>query len=772
MAADGSVVIEILGDAKDITAKLKGIAGGAVKTLTAAITTAGTALAGVSAAAIKVGSGFEESMSQVAATMGLSVEEIQNGSEAFTTLQNAAKEAGATTAFSASEAASALNYLALAGYDAATSAEVLPTVLNLAAAGGMDLAYASDLATDAMAALGIEASSANLEQFGDQLAAAASNANASVSQLGEAILVVGGTAKSLAGGTTELNTALGVLANRGIKGAEGGTALRNIILSLSAPTDKAAAALEDLGVAVYDAEGNMRPLNDVFQDLSASMEGMTEGDKTNVLNDIFNKVDLKSAQALLAGTGEEFDALAEAIENSQGAMEDMASVQLDNLSGDITILKSGLEGLGIALYETMQVNARDAVQSITGAVGAISDALSSGGLSAAIEVAGQQIAGFATAIAGQAPKIISAGTSLIQSLLKGIRDNLPALASSAVDVVSSLASGILELAPDILETGLEIITTLALGIADALPELVPVAVEAILQLVETLTDPGTLSSLTDAAIAIIMGLATGLISALPILIEKAPIIVGNMVTALIENAPKMYDAAVELIIKLADGLLTEFVNVAAKVGGWAYDNIVAPIIAKAADFAEAGKQLIQGLWNGINNMAGWIAEKIRGFGEGVLGSLKSFFGIESPSKLMRDEVGKYIGEGVAEGIADSTPDAVKSAEDMASDVSDALKKSVLDGVDISGISAKLKNAVEMESANLSAKLTISSNAPAEARAARDRGNAAQNAAANAAYNSRDEGDAVINIDGKEFYRATLSSLRTVEDENPRTLDDT
>ncbi|MEI3506556.1 MAG: phage tail tape measure protein [Anaerotignum faecicola] len=174
-------------------------------------------------------------MSQVAATVGMSVSEIHNGSEAYETLATAAKNAGATTKFTATQAAEALNYLALAGYDAGTSAEVLPSVLNLAAAGGLDLAYASDLTTDAMAALGIEASADNLTQFGDQMARASSKANYSVAQLGEAILTVGGTAKNLAGGTVELNTALGVLANRGIKGAEGGTALRNMILSLSAP---------------------------------------------------------------------------------------------------------------------------------------------------------------------------------------------------------------------------------------------------------------------------------------------------------------------------------------------------------------------------------------------------------------------------------------------------------------------------------------------------------------------------------------------------------
>lgn len=205
MANDGSVIIDIEGDSSKFKSALSGlgsIASTALKGVTTAVAAVTTAVAGVATAAVKVGSSFESSMSQVAATMGLTVEDIRNGSEEFELLSQAAKDAGATTAFSASEAADALNYLALAGYDAATSADVLPSVLNLAAAGGLDLAYASDLATDAMAALGIEASSANLTEFGDKMAKTASKANTSVGQLGEAILTVGGTAKSLAGGTT------------------------------------------------------------------------------------------------------------------------------------------------------------------------------------------------------------------------------------------------------------------------------------------------------------------------------------------------------------------------------------------------------------------------------------------------------------------------------------------------------------------------------------------------------------------------------------------
>ena len=167
-------------------------------------------LAGIGTASVATAANFEKSMSQVAATMGMTAEEINNGSESYKKLEQAALDMGATTQFSASEASEALNYLALAGYDVDKSVSTLPTVLNLAASGGLELGYASDVMTDAMSALSLETSQA--EGFVDQLAKTSQKSNTSVAQLGEAILTVGGTAKVLAGGTTEMNTALGILA--------------------------------------------------------------------------------------------------------------------------------------------------------------------------------------------------------------------------------------------------------------------------------------------------------------------------------------------------------------------------------------------------------------------------------------------------------------------------------------------------------------------------------------------------------------------------------
>ncbi len=316
--------------------------------------------------AVKTTADFDSSMSQVQATMGITKDSMSdlNGASVNTmnALRDLAKQMGAETAFSASECADAMNYLALAGYDTQEIYDTLPTVLNLAAAGDIDLASASDMVTDAMSALGMETSEA--DTMVDQMAKTASLTNTSVAQLGDGILTIGATARTVKGGTAELNTALGILANNGIKSAEGGTHLRNVILSLQNPTDKAAAQMEALGISVYDSEGNMRSLNDILGDLNTSMEGMTAQEKSNIIGQIFNKTDLSAVNALLANTGDAWDSLQQSIADSSGAAQQMADTQLDNLSGQLTLLKSALEGLAISFGEILMPAVRTAVEKV------------------------------------------------------------------------------------------------------------------------------------------------------------------------------------------------------------------------------------------------------------------------------------------------------------------------------------------------------------------------------------------------------------------------
>lgn len=357
---------------------------------------------------VETGKSFEASMSQVTATMGLTT-----ASEEYEVLSAAAKEMGATTKYSATQAGEALNYLALAGYSAENSVKALPTVLNVAAAGGIDLAYASDMITDSMSALGLEMS--DLTGFSDKLAKTSQKSNTSVAQLGEAILTVGGTAKSLAGGVDELNTMLGLIADNGIKGAEGGTALRNIILSLSAPTDTAAAAMDNLktstgeAFSAFDENGNLRDLADIFKDLD---DALPKENRTQVLSEIFNKVDLKAVNALLGTTSTRFDELRGYIEDCDGAAAQMAETMSDNLEGDMQILNSSLEAVGVSTYEKFSGPMREAVQEITGIFDELNEKIN-GELGDKLETLAEKLGGIAVQAAEFAvdegiPKLIDA----------------------------------------------------------------------------------------------------------------------------------------------------------------------------------------------------------------------------------------------------------------------------------------------------------------------------------------------------------------------------
>lgn len=321
------------------------------------------ATATVGGISIKTAASFDSSMRKVAATMGITAKEIEQGSEDFKILEDVAQKCGETTKYSASEAAEGLNYLALAGYDARKSAEVLPKVLNLAAAGDLELATASDMVTDAMAALNMETK--DLDKYINEMAKTSQKSNTNVAQLGEATLTVAGTAKLANMSLETMNAELGILANNGIKGAEGGTHLRNIILSLTSPTDVAAGALKKLGINVADNKGNIRDLNDIMSDFNKKLDGMSDEKKTNIISSIFNKTDISAVNALIKGSGEEFTNLKNEITNCGNASQDMADVMNSSFEGELTLLKSQLESNAIAIGKKLMPTAKDAVKVIS-----------------------------------------------------------------------------------------------------------------------------------------------------------------------------------------------------------------------------------------------------------------------------------------------------------------------------------------------------------------------------------------------------------------------
>lgn len=329
---------------------------------------------------LEAGSNFEEAMSQVAATMGIVADE---NNEDFKLLSDAAKQYGASTKFSATEASEALNYMALAGYDAKTSVSALPVVLNLAAAGNMDLASASDMVTDSLSMMGKGVDYA--QQLTDEMAKTSQKSNTSVSQLGEAYKLCGASAAELKGGTAELNTLLGAFANVGYKGSEGGTHLRNVLMALKGSTATSAKGMQELGVSAYDSNGNLRDMTEVIKDMKGKLTGLTDAQLNEKLTAIFNTTDIEPFKALLTQVGDTTDNLRNDIENCSNACEDMAETMSNNLKGKITSFKSALEGVEITIYELiLKKPATWVVEQATQMLGAINAFV--GGLKGKTEV--------------------------------------------------------------------------------------------------------------------------------------------------------------------------------------------------------------------------------------------------------------------------------------------------------------------------------------------------------------------------------------------------
>ena len=591
--------VEDLGNAAEKSGgkfeKLGDILGGFGKAALATVTAATVAVGGFAAASVNTGMAFDSSMSQVASTMGYSVAELNDAtseaSQNFSQLREFAQEMGAKTAFSATEAADALNYMALAGYDAETSMTMLPNVLNLAAAGGIELATASDMVTDAQSALGLSLDETS--SLVDKMAAASSKSNTSVAQLGDAILQIGGTAQNLAGGTTELSASLGILADNGIKGAEGGTALRNMILSLSAPTDKAAAQLAALGVEAFDAEGNLRPLNETFGDLNGALSTMTQEERTQALREIFNKVDLKSVNAMLGTSAERWDELGVAID---GAWVNMGSLSdsLSDVGIDLATMQGNLGKLGISekdfsdILKTSGGNAEQFADMLWEAADAgVSQADIMGALGGNLEdlqVAFDNTTGAAQAMADTQLDNLAGDITLFKSALEGaqivISDGLsPSLrqftqfgtesvtklseafqeggftgAMGALgEILGDGLSMIVDMLPTAIDAGMQLLGALGQGLLDNMPMII----DAALQIVSTLGD-GILSSLpvlAGAAMQVIASLASGIGEMLPELIPSIVETVMLIAGTLIENLPLVIDAGMQLISSLADGLI-------------------------------------------------------------------------------------------------------------------------------------------------------------------------------------------------------------------------
>ena len=347
-----------------------GIGFGAMATIgSKAVSVVENGLKSLTTGAISAGTNFESAMSSVASISGATGNDLKE-------LTSKAEQMGATTQFSATEAANAMEYMAMAGWKTKDMVSGIGGIMNLAAASGADLARTSDIVTDALTAFGKSASDSGT--FADVMAAASSNANTNVEMMGETFKYVGAAAGAMGYSIQDIALATGLMANSGIKGSEAGTALRSVITRMAKPTKESSAAMKKLGLSITDSKGRMKSFGTIMKDMRKGMKGMTEDQKASYAAMLGGQEAMSGVLAIANASEKDFNKLSKAIDNSKNAAQNMAKVKLDNLKGDVTILKSSMEGLGITIFDQVGGNLRGLVGTATDVVGKINEKLSNG----------------------------------------------------------------------------------------------------------------------------------------------------------------------------------------------------------------------------------------------------------------------------------------------------------------------------------------------------------------------------------------------------------
>lgn len=323
-----------------ITDKLDAVGSKLSKTGTKMTALVTTPIVGAGTAAVKTAANFESAMSKVSAISGATGDDLD-------ALTEKAKEMGETTKFSASESADAFQYMAMAGWKTEQMLDGIEGIMNLAAASGEDLATTSDIVTDALTAFGLGAEDS--AHFADVLAAASSNANTNVSMLGESFKYVAPLAGALGYTTEDVGVALGLMANAGIKAGQAGTSLRSAISGLISPSKEAAGWMEELGISITNEDGSMKSLAEVMDMLREKMAGLSESEQAEAASAMFGERAMSGMLAIVNASTTDYQKLTDALANADGTAKNMADTMNDNLNGQLTLLKSQIEGVAIKL---------------------------------------------------------------------------------------------------------------------------------------------------------------------------------------------------------------------------------------------------------------------------------------------------------------------------------------------------------------------------------------------------------------------------------------
>lgn len=366
-----------------------------------------TPILGVGTAAVAVGNKFESAMSRVQGISGATGDELEK-------LTDQAMELGASTAFSASEAAAGMENLASAGFTVEEIMNAMPGLLDLAASSGADLATASEIAASAIRGFGLDADSAG--HVADVFAEAAARTNAQTEDMGEAMKYIAPVAKAMNQSLEETAAAVGILSDAGIKGSQAGTSLRGMLTRLAKPSKEAKNTMEDLGMSFYDASGQMLPLNGIVAEVQEGLEGLTEQQRNQALVTLFGQESLSGMLALMERGPDELAALTESFKEVDGAAAEMADIMLNNTSGAMEEMGGAVETLMIRIQQILAPTVTKVVQGITGFINGF-NSMSDSALTVVTIIAGiAAAAGPVLLIVGKVVQLFSSFSGVIAAL--------------------------------------------------------------------------------------------------------------------------------------------------------------------------------------------------------------------------------------------------------------------------------------------------------------------------------------------------------------------
>lgn len=648
-------------------------------------------------AVLDIGMNFESGMSKVQAISGASGEDLA-------ALTDKAKEMGAKTKFSATESAEAMQYMAMAGWKTGDMLNGIEGIMNLAAASGEDLATTSDIVTDALTAFGLSAQDST--HFADVLAQASSNANTNVGMMGETFKYVAPVAGAMGYSAEDVATAIGLMANSGIKASQAGTSLRTILTRMAKPTKEVQTAMDQLGVSVIDSDGNMKSLHEIMDDLRSGFSGLSEAEKVNMAATLGETDGMSGLLAIVNASDGDYQKLTDSINNCSGAAANMAETMQDNLEGQLTILGSTAQSLALEIYESVEGSLTDMTKLGIDAVSNLTEGFETGGVMGMIDAAGQMasafaenlpsvieqglplVEGFTENLRSNAGKLVDGGIDLILKLAQGLMDGLPAMLQYVPQIIINIAGIINDNAPKLLMAGVQLIVVLGKGLIQAIPDLIAALPQIIQAIVSTLQAFNWVNS----GIYVITLLRNGIISMVGAIASAAAEILKAIVGAiqslpqkLLEIAKKagegissglkgMLGAIRGAATSILSGIVSALTSLPSKLLGLAKNG--AQSIVKGftgQSWSNIGKNIITGITAGITGSVGKLAEAAKNAAKKAFDAAKDFLGIHSPSKLMRDVIGKNMIAGFESGIVAETPNLEKTSAGSAQRAVDSMQ---------------------------------------------------------------------------------------------------